>query len=401
MALFGRSRQSDISIVFDIGSSSVGGAVVEYDENELPVLLFSSRRAIAFKKDFDFEHFFSSMVESFEAVTMDVLTSLTDAVEDISETIKSSRRRTIGSRRIEDVYCVFGSPWYQAQILTFEDTFKQSKLVTESTVIEIAKKAGEQLRAQFEDPQNVSLLENSILDYTLNGYRVAHEQSMRARSVGVNVYTSCISKDSIAAVKLPLRRGFGVRKVSSFSFLMTFFSVLRELHPHKGNFVTVDIRGEVTEIGVVKDDALVKVEVFPFGRYTLARAIAAELDIEVYEAHSRLAMYTKGGLEENEYEQIEKILDTKRKAFIKQLHASLEHVLAVPKTFFLISDKEIESYFKETLDVGIEELGGGRETVLLDENVFERHAEVIKLRYRDRFLSLAALFIGYVRKGRL
>lgn len=401
MGLFWRRSSRDVTVIFDIGSSSIGGAVVEYGEDEFPTLLFSTRRAIQFKKEFDFEHFFSSMIRTFETVTAEVLTPLAHVVEDVSTTIKDSKKRAIGRRRIGDIYCVFGSPWYHARVVSFNETFDAPTLVTEDAILSIAKKAADDLRSSYEDPESVRLLENRILDYTLNGYRVEHQKPMHARTVGVNTYTSSISKDTVAAVKKPIRNTLATRPVRGFSGLMAFFSVMREMQPHKGSFMTADIRGEVTEIGVVHEDALVHTTTFPFGRHTIVRDMAGALGIELFDAHSRLALYLNDKADEGEQERLGSILEKEKSMFCELFQSAVEEIENIPRTLFLLSDKETEAWFQDALEAVLTAGGSGREVEVLDEDFLSRYSDVSKLRYGDHFLTFEALFIRLVRKGEI
>ena len=55
-------------IILDIGSSSIGGAIVLIKKNSPPMVLYSVRKQIRVKDDINFSRFLSSMSDTLESV---------------------------------------------------------------------------------------------------------------------------------------------------------------------------------------------------------------------------------------------------------------------------------------------------------------------------------------------
>jgi len=62
------SRESTVIAVFDIGSASVGGALISFHAGEKPKIIWSARESMVFQNDLNFGRFLSSMLETLEKV---------------------------------------------------------------------------------------------------------------------------------------------------------------------------------------------------------------------------------------------------------------------------------------------------------------------------------------------
>ena len=57
--IFSRAEKTELVLVFDIGSSSVGGALFETNPNGVPRIIFSIREPIVLLEQIDFDQFLS------------------------------------------------------------------------------------------------------------------------------------------------------------------------------------------------------------------------------------------------------------------------------------------------------------------------------------------------------
>jgi len=404
--LFGKKKQeTDIAVIFDIGSSSVGGALVAYEENAPPRILFSTRSEIQFKKDFDFEHFYAETLRSLEKVTLDVLESLSHSVEDVAESLHNSNERITarfgherGYRRLKDIYCIFSSPWYAPSIIDVRREYDNETLIKPESVLKLTKDAAHNLRRGYGDPNSVRILEERVLEYRLNGYRIAEPLSLHASSVDIKLYISLVSKKTASAIKAPIQAVFSFRKIHPSSFLLVMVSFLREIRPERKSFITFDFRGEVTEAGIVYDDVLIHTFAFPYGKHTIVRNIAKKLNIELFEAFSKLSLFSAGKLDDPSRIQIATLIDEEI-LFIKDLLRSRSGREAyLPDQVYVLADRDMELIAERALRAFYEGTHIAPEIAVLSDNYFRAHASFSKERYEDRFLALEALYVGSVRR---
>ena len=115
MALFSKNKKNSNSspvVLFDIGSGSVGAALVVFGKDDKPTILHSVRAPITFQKEIRPDLFIKRMLHSLESV----------ALELEQKGIAKLGRGIFGKKHIGEILCVFSSPWYtsQTKILTYE-----------------------------------------------------------------------------------------------------------------------------------------------------------------------------------------------------------------------------------------------------------------------------------------
>lgn len=394
MLLFGgKNKQKDISLIFDIGSASVGGAIVRYNKDSLPEILFTVRKDIELKQNFEFDQFFNSMLRSLEVVAVDVLSSLSDSIEGVAESLEESGRRVLGRRaqsRIKNVYCVFSLPWYKPLIEDIHQEFDTEKSVTSETILQMIRGAAKRAKESFSTPEAIGVLEEKILEYKLNGYRLDGPVYSTARTVDLKIYLSTISKSTMRSIRAPIRKALSFRRIKSFSFLMVFFSVLRDMYPDKNTFVTFDVRGEVSELSIIEDDILLKTFSVPRGKSTLIREVARHLNIELFEASSKVSLYAAGKLEAGARSEVEIVVEREILMMQKMLQERLANTY-LPDLSFILSDEETRPFTLRVME-SLYAQGREPEIVPLAGEYFKEFVTTTKTRYQDHFLSLCALF---------
>lgn len=401
MFLFrGQNKRRNISLIFDVGSSSVGGAIVHYGKNSLPEILFTARKDIELRSDFDFESFFNSMLRSLEVVAVDVLSSLSNSVEGVAGSLEDSGRRVLGRRaqgKIRNVYCVFSLPWYKPIVEDIHHDAEKNRVVTSEMILQMMKEAANKAKESFVTPEAIGVLEEKVLEYRLNGYRLDGPTYSNARTIDLKLYLSLVSKATMRSVRAPIKKVLPFRKIDSFSFLMVFFSVMRDMYPDKNTFVAFNVRGEVSELSIIEDDILMKTVSVPRGKSTLIREIARTLNIELFEAASKLSLYSSGKLEINTHAEVglvvEKEILTTQKLLLEKIGSSY-----LPNLAFILSDEDTKPFTFRTMEAIY---GSGRipEIVPLATEYFKDFVTTAKPRYRDHFLSLSALFFRSFEEG--
>jgi hypothetical protein len=396
MVFFGNKKGvSDITLIFDIGSSSVGGALVQYKDSLAPHILFSVRKNILFKEDFNFDEFYISMLRSLEDVTIDVLSSLSSSVEDVADSLNQSTSRVAGKhprRKIKNIYCVFSSPWYVPKIIDLSTDYGKEIPITPDVVWGFVKQAAHNAKAEYSDPSSIGLLEERVLEYRLNGYRIDNPVSLRAKSIELKLYLSAVFKQTMGAVKSPIRKILSFRKIRSFSFLMIFFSLMRDVHPDRKSFITLDMRGEVTEVGVTNDDVLTHAFTVPWGKHSLLRDVAAKLHVELFEASSKLSLFLAGKLEGQAQKEVGFLVEEEILHMKTMLKEHLNNEIYLPDQVYVLSDKDMETVAERAARSLYDDTLVSPEIALLSDQYFDNHATFAKPRYADRFLTAQALY---------
>ena len=91
-------RKNELVLVFDVGSSSVGGALFYTQESGIPKIIFSMREPIILEENLDVEKFLSLAVKSLEVVASSIYS------------------KKLGAPK--SIFCILSSPWYISQTRT-------------------------------------------------------------------------------------------------------------------------------------------------------------------------------------------------------------------------------------------------------------------------------------------
>ena len=96
MGIFSKSKKKEeLILVFDIGSSSVGGALFYMQKSGIPKIIFSIREMIALEEEFDFGRFLSLTMKTLGVV--------------------ANKISMAGLGAPNKIFCVLSSPWYASQ----------------------------------------------------------------------------------------------------------------------------------------------------------------------------------------------------------------------------------------------------------------------------------------------
>ena len=101
MGIFSKpKKEKELALVFDIGSSSVGGAVFEVEKLGVPEIILSVREPIILEEKINIDRFLFLTIKSLETV--------------------ASRVCMAGIGKPSRIFCVLSSPWYASQTRTIK-----------------------------------------------------------------------------------------------------------------------------------------------------------------------------------------------------------------------------------------------------------------------------------------
>lgn len=336
-SIFRRTKASELVLIFDIGSSSVGGALVELHSDKVPNILLSIREPILLEPETTFDRFFFLTLKSVEIVA-----------EKLSKSGHGSPRK---------IYCVLSSPWYASQtravILEKETPF----LVNASLHDDLLKKEialfQEEYLAKYGHPnEKVRSLEIKTIRTKLNGYETTEPLNQKARIFEMTLFISLSPELVLNRIGESINRHFHLRKIKFSSFVMASFVVARDIFAHQENFLLIDLGGEVTDISMVKKSVLRESISFPMGTNFMVRGIAEGMHTSLEEAKSILAIYKDGHAVGTLEQKLEPIINYLKESWLKKFQESLANLsndISIPSNIFLSIDKEYAELFKNII----------------------------------------------------
>jgi cell division ATPase FtsA len=264
----------EIAVVFDIGSGSIGAALVRFSAHGIPTTLFSHREPLTFQHSVTSRRLLSSMTK--------LLKNVADHVQ--KEGLSHLHRSLLGTPRIQHVFCIFTSPWYVSQTKTMTISKEKPFLITKNSVQDILSKQEDELLKELGEGKyerqfgsNLKVLERKVIHTSLNGYEVGDPVGKRGREFEVTFFVSFISKDVSDAVEAVLRKAFHFKEFECYSSALSLTTAIRDVFPNDQSFLIADITGEVTDISFISKGVLLETSSFPLGRSMLIRSVVDEL----------------------------------------------------------------------------------------------------------------------------
>lgn len=372
--------------MFDVGSSSVGVAVVSLSSQSKPKVLFSAREQMVFQENLKFDRFVSSMLDAFGKVA------------------RTLERFSLPPHSGKTFSVFFASPWYASQTRVSKNTFAAPALVTEKILQEIQKKEVEDFKA-FEMKKlgtDALVIETQNVQVKLNGYETATPEGKSATSLQTSIYVSIVPKKIIHAVTEKISGIFHSRNVSFYTFPFSLFAVMRDIFFHQKNFFFLDISGEVTDVSIVRDNVLEETVTFPQGKNFLLRKIVTGFGASYAEALSYFSMTSSKKLSEKEEQKAKKVLAGASSEWLAEFRNALYTLSrdgdSLPQDIFFTADADVSAWFLENIqDQEMPEITLSEKTFTvrhLDAPFLSSFCESEKGAVRDPFLMIEAVFLS-------
>ena len=338
MGIFSKQKdEKELMLVFDIGSSSVGGAVFEMQKSKIPKIILSIREPILFEKKIDTDRFLALTLKSLEVV--------------------ASRICLSGVGRLSKIFCVLSSPWYASQTRTIKLEKNVPFLFTSKLADELIKKEinlfEEENLTKFSHTDNkVRMIEFKNMKTILNGYTTPDPLNKKINKLEIVIFISMSGEQILKKIEDTISRHFHSTEIKFSSFVMMSFAVARDMFVEQENFLLVDIGGEITDISIIKKDILGNSISYPLGRNFMIRNVADDLDCTLGEARALISLYKDGHAVKSIEKKLEKIINKLKMEWLKKFQESLVGIsddISVPSTIFITVDQDLTEFFSEII----------------------------------------------------
>jgi hypothetical protein len=373
--------------VFDIGSGSVGGALVKFAPKSKPEILLTVRVPITLSSDLDFNIFLSETARSLGKVASNLDSAALGAPH--------------------EVHCFLSSPWYAAQTRIIKMSRNIPFLLTEKMVVELTCKEvsnfeQKNIERYRELGEDIRILEQEIMQVKLNGYKTVNPFGRKIKDFEAAMFISLSPEKVISELEYQIQKFFN-REIKYHSFPFASFVVTRDLFPDESNFLFVDAAGEITDLTRVSDDILEESISFPYGKNFFIRSLSRKLGKGINEADSIFGIYLSQLADYGTTERLEKELAAPRQDWLKSFSESLHeicHDKAVSERIFLTADDDIGQWFKTLIEedkLHQYTVTGGRFNVtILGSGIFQPYCQVSRNAEYDPFLILESIFINRI-----
>lgn len=399
MLFLSKKDKKATAVIFDIGSGSVGAALVLFEKDEKPTILYNTRLPIPFQKKLHSNLFIKNMLNTLQRVAENVINK---GITNINH--KTDKKQI---RKIDSVMCVFSSPWYESQTEIINFDRKKPFTVSSRTIGKAIKRADKYFKKSHskkhgdEEDGNVILIEKNIIQTKLNGYPTDNPYGKKARHVELALLLSKVSSRVHNSIKEVIGKIIHTENILFHSFALVSFSTIRDIFHMEDDFINIDIGGEMTEISLIRNNVLLETITFPFGKNFLTRHVSLKLNTLPEEAHSLVNMHFDKKI--NDSSDIKNVLDEVRQKWMSSFKKALSNIsegTILPKTIFLTADSYIGEWFKEAIredDFSRYTLAGEPfMVVIVNEKHLYQHYHMAESIEHDPFLALEAMFFNKI-----
>lgn len=277
ISFFGnKNKNSNSVIIIDVGSGSVGGAVVVFDSEAKPNIVFETRDLFPIQARLNNHRLLPLTIESLDKI-MDLIFK-----KGLQKSIDKEGRKVFPRR----IICNFSSPWHISTTKTLHFKFDKPFVISNQFVEDIISYEGknfvskiikEDLGESFGQESKTAVSEQEVLQTFVNGYPVLYPVDKKANEFEMIVFMSAFPHQLVKNFEKICGKHFPNIIPDFNSGTGVYFHVLRELFPNEGSFIIAHISGETTDISVVKKDVITETISFPLGRNFIVRRLMDEV----------------------------------------------------------------------------------------------------------------------------
>jgi hypothetical protein len=343
MFSFGRPK-TELGVVFDIGSSSVGAGLALFEKGSPSRILYTFRSAISFDEKPTPDRFFKDMLSALGMANMAIL----------KEGMANLRLTEHKDLSVKHVAYLFSSPWSvsQTNIATIEKpepfTFTRSMVDHVIDENEKAFEAEAQNASSLEFHDHLSVIERRVIHVALNGYQVSDPYGKKIKRADVSFVISLAPKAVLDRISEVSMSAYHPNDTKFFSFSLAAFSMIRDSFHNTDDFVFLDVGGEISEISVVKKGLMLETASFPAGFRSLVRKVAKEFGVTYAEAQSLVKVHADGNADEALKAKILPVIAEATREWSATFHALLSNLstrLSLPQDLFANANSDLAHSF--------------------------------------------------------
>jgi len=376
-------------VILDIGSGSVGGAVVlSSPKISKPKILYTFRTPIVLAKNLNFERFSSVMLA---------------ALKDVLVKIEQNK-----AGAPENIFCFLASPWTASQTRTIKlkknSPFRFTKELARNFVEkEIRNFQNTHLKRFEQIGSKMRLLEKEYFQIKLNGYKTNNPLGKRSGDFEIDLFVSIAPEKILGLIEYQIRKFFNL-PIHFHSFIFPSFLIIRDLFPKCSDYIFMDIAGEITDVSIVKNDILTESVSFPVGKSFLTATLAERLNKSSMEAGSILNLFLENKLEEKLVSKVNEILSEVKKTWLKSFDEALAKIsggLLPPSTIFVTVDPDVSKFFEQT--IAAEEWGqfalanNKFNVIIINNRILSSAISILEKAALDPFLSLESIYTNKIK----
>jgi len=326
---FSNKKDGERSIILDIQSGLVRGAIILKKENE-PVLVTSLvTKSISSKTN----------IKNAEHLSKRTLKLISEVVEHLT--------RDIGPNKVNRIEYILSSPWVFSKLKTIKLNYEKEVNVDQSSFDQIVN---DEVKNN-ESKTDTRLIEQKVFEIRLNGYPVTSIKNKKIHSLEVSIATSFSSDKFLYNVNNTVKKFIDCKNDTLHSGLLLQYTALRNILIDRNEFMYIHVHSELTDLIIVKDGLCKYIASLPFGIQTLLRKVSAGTSETIESSDSVLSLYQGGKLNVSEQARMKGIVDPMMSQWSTLIIDSFKEIFDItnlPKTLILSAHSHFD-LFKDAL----------------------------------------------------
>ncbi|MEK7163272.1 MAG: hypothetical protein AAB775_00990 [Patescibacteria group bacterium] len=346
MSLF--SPKAELSLVFDIGSSSVGAGLVRLARGETAQIIYSTREFFPYQEKVDPDRLFRNMIETLKWAHQKIISEGTAR-------LTGTGFRHVNAKRM---FYSFASPWSITQTKTlsvkkekpfvFTHEFLNGLLLDEE---EKFKRKAIESRGRIH-PEALSVIERRIIQTRLNGYDVKDPFGKTAGTADISYFTSIVPSLVLDQTMGISHSSHTSKNVRAFAFPLIAYSCLKDIFQDESDFIYARVGGEISDVSIVEDGTIAESASFPGGQNPIIKKFAERTGMTATEAVSFLKLHAHGHAAESVTAKYQPILDGLMQKWVDNFRFVLKKLqgsMFPPRKVFLFMDGDLSHFFIKAL----------------------------------------------------
>ena len=383
-SIFKRSNTIKPVVIFDIGSASIGGAVVFFDK-KVPHITYCTRMQLPFQEVADTKRLLPQIEEFLGQIAKDIQ--------------KNGLQRTKGDSLIpQEIVCVLSSLWTHTQTTCASFEHKKHFEVTDRIMDNLFSQIRKTNKANDKrGRKHMEVIEEVIISSVLNGYPTQFPLGKEASRIEVTYLESTVTKKLHRGIRNAVLGVFSPDIPLLFrSFTLVSFCVARDIFENIKDFLLIDVTGEITELTVVRDSILEDTISFPYGRNTLIRDIAKKTGSVPEDVLARIKIAFSST---KDISKMKDVIFEEEKRWTEMFGEACGEISSemnpLPQRVFLVADTDYADWFHKMIErVDFSQFTATREAFQVSSLIGEHMENVCVLRdgvTKDNFLIIDSL----------
>jgi nucleoid DNA-binding protein len=338
MFSFWKNESAAISVIFNISSGVVSGALVKHAKDGVPKILYTVETPIRKNASLSSSEYLKETMRSLRGTIISITRHGTLHLN-FSGDHKLPRK----------YYCYLAAPWVATETRTLNINAKNTKFTKEflDKLIQQEVIEFEQRSELSNNTHGVELIERKVLDIRINGYSTQNPYGKILNQASLDVFLGIAPTDFLKEITTTIETAIGRHTKITFGSFSAVASTMIDQLFDNSNFSILDVTGEISDVTLIENNLFLESISIPLAKNELIRKIAKKFATTNHEATSIIKMYVDNSLSVQIKGELEVVLEVYGEDFIK----TLNNIISTPLKgkVYLISDKEVETLFKNWL----------------------------------------------------